>query len=158
MNWSKYTFLEKWKIIRSKIFHKNVICMAMHTNNLELFEKILKVEKIRDINTANLNYYALVRGDKYYNFFQKLNNYFSEKNITLGKEQRIYLDFILEYTKIFDPPNFTKDEQFQSRYSYEETLEYYDCIFRNLTVENTEYFTQIKGTTNESNYAELNLP
>ncbi|HJD63194.1 MAG TPA: hypothetical protein LFW14_06580 [Rickettsia endosymbiont of Degeeriella rufa] len=88
MKWSKYSFSEKLKIIKSKITHNNIICVALHTYDLELFEKILITEKVKDINMLFLARYGLCKGDKLYIFLQKLYNYLDENNVTLDKQKK----------------------------------------------------------------------
>ncbi|WP_419235453.1 hypothetical protein [Rickettsia endosymbiont of Nabis limbatus] len=138
MKWSKYTFSEKIKIIKSKITHNNIICVALHTYNLELFEKILITGKVKDINMLFLAHYGLFKGDKYYTFLQKLYNYSNENNVTLDKEKKEYLEYVLKYIEMFDPLKFTKNEQLQPRYNDEDTLDYYDRSSKNLSVNNTQ--------------------
>lgn len=150
MKWSKYSFSEKLKIIKSKITHNNIICVALHTYDLELFEKILITEKVKDINMLFLARYGLCKGDKYYTFLQKLYNYLDENNVTLDKQKKESLDYVLKYIEMFDPLKFTKNEQLQPRYNDEDTLEYYDRTSKNLSVNNTN-----PRESSELNYAEL---
>ncbi|WP_341791087.1 hypothetical protein [Rickettsia endosymbiont of Gonocerus acuteangulatus] len=154
MKWSKYSFSEKLKIIKSKITHNNIICVALHTYDLELFEKILITEKIKDINTMFLVHYGLCEGDKYYIFLQKIYNYLNENDVILDKEKEQLLDYVLKYIEIFDPLKFTKNEQLQPCYNDEDTLEYYDRTSKNLSVNNTNPTNQI-GESSELNYADL---
>ncbi|HJD64855.1 MAG TPA: hypothetical protein LFW10_01650 [Rickettsia endosymbiont of Diachasma alloeum] len=108
MKWSKYTFSEKIKIIKSKITHNNIILFLAR--------------------------YGLCKGDKYYTFLQKLYNYSNENNVTLDKEKKEYLEYVLKYIEMFDPLKFTKNEQLQPRYNDEDTLEYYDRTSKNLSI------------------------
>ncbi|WP_412708131.1 hypothetical protein [Candidatus Rickettsia kedanie] len=39
MEWSKYSVIEKWKIIKSMVLHNNILSMALHIEDLELFKK-----------------------------------------------------------------------------------------------------------------------
>lgn len=145
MKWSKYTFLEKLKIIKSKITHNNIICVALHTYDLELFEKILITEKVKDINMLFLARYGLCKGDKYYT---------DENNVTLDKQKKESLDYVLKYIEMFDPLKFTKNEQLQPRYNDEDTLEYYENASKNLDKNNINHTDKI-GESSELNYAEL---
>lgn len=130
------------------------MCVALHTYDLELFEKILITEKIKDINTMFLARYGLCKGDKYYTFLQKLYNYLNENDVILDKEKEQLLDYVLKYIEMFDPLKFTKNEQLQPRYNDEDTLEYYENASKILDKNNINHTDQI-GESSELNYVEL---
>lgn len=76
--------------------------MAFHTYDLELFEKILRIEKVKDIDMSNL-VYLIIKEDKYYAFFQKFCNYLNENNIILDKEKKVFKSHIRNIQKFMIP-------------------------------------------------------
>jgi len=169
MNWSSYTLSEKYKIIKSKIIHNNIVCIALHTYNLELFKKILLTENVSidDIYTRKLIYHGIVGKGKYNVFFQELCNYLNDR-FSSDKEELLnvipYLENILNgkcietYNNLLsDKPllkNHTNNEQLQSKFSEEETLEYYYRTSKDLSTHNIKYHPQPEILP-ELNYAEL---
>ncbi|MCC8406963.1 MAG: hypothetical protein LN546_00245 [Rickettsia endosymbiont of Ecitomorpha arachnoides] len=41
MEWSKYSVIEKWKIIKSMALHNNIFSMALHIEDLEYYKASL---------------------------------------------------------------------------------------------------------------------
>ncbi|WP_084686650.1 hypothetical protein [Rickettsia tamurae] len=55
MEWSKYSTIEKWKIIKSMVLHNNIFSMALHIEDLELFKKILSIDGKLVIQALNID-------------------------------------------------------------------------------------------------------
>ncbi|AFC71173.1 hypothetical protein [Rickettsia australis] len=64
MEWSKYSVIEKWKIIKSMVLHNNILSMALHIEDLELFKKILSINGqlvIQALNIDHLMYHDIIK-------------------------------------------------------------------------------------------------
>lgn len=55
MEWSKYSTIEKWKIIKSMVLHNNIFSMTLHIQDLELFKKILSIDGKLVIQALTMN-------------------------------------------------------------------------------------------------------
>lgn len=73
MEWSKYSVIEKWKIIKSMALHNNIFSMALHIEDLELFKKILSIDGklvIQALNIDSLMYHDIIGNGKYDSFLK----------------------------------------------------------------------------------------
>jgi len=120
MNWSRYSFLEKLKMILSicKGHSTNIVNVAMHTQDINLSKKMFEVEEIRlkDIAIVDLIHHGIKKYEKYHLFFKVLMdkvNQLDNKDLVITPQIELILKgFYVDLYNFSNSGSITNDNDF----------------------------------------------